>query len=285
MARKIDEDPNSWEAKERAERRALVKWITLGVIVLIAIGLFFGSFRMIGAGERGVVLTWGKASPEAREPGWNWKLPIAQQIVKMSVQTQKYEASASSASSDLQVVSTKVAVNYHLTPETVPELYKEIGLGYQDRIIQPLVQEAVKAATAKYQAEQLITNRAEVKNLIQTSLQERLIARGIIVEEVSITDFDFSASFNEAIEAKVTAEQLKLKAERDLERVLVEKDQKIAAAQAEAESLRLQKTEITEDLLRLRQIEVQKAAIDKWDGKMPMYMMGDSVPFISLSTK
>ncbi len=264
-----------------------IKVSLFGIIVLIVL---FGSIYTVAAGQRGVLLTFGKPSDLAQVEGLHFKWPLAQKVVKIDVKTQKYEADAGSASKDLQVVSTKIAVNYHLVPETTPILYKEIGLGYQDRVIQPAVQEVVKASTAKFTAEELITRRAEVKEDIKQLLKERLQIRGIVVEEISITNFEFSEEFNRAIESKVTAEQLKLKAERDLERIIIEKQQTITRAEAEAQALRLQKQEITPDLIRLREIEVQSKALDvrlkaieKWDGILPK-VTSDVVPLIDISS-
>lgn len=254
-----------------------------GIVAASIIIILIGSIYTVPAGHRGVLLTFGKVDEIAKQEGIGIKLPIAQKVVKLSIQTQKYEADASAASKDLQIVSTKIAVNYHITPERAPEIYQELSIAYQDRIIQPAVQEVVKASTAQFTAEELITRRPEVKDKIKELLQDRLAERGINVEEISITNFDFSQSFNDAIEAKVTAEQLKLKADRDLERIKIEKEQKITQAQAEAEALRLQKQEVTEELIRLRQIEVQRTAIEKWDGILPK-VTGEAVPFIDLNS-
>ena len=150
------------------------------------------------------------------------------------------------------------------------------------KIITPAVQEAVKASTALYTAEDLIVKRPEVRDKIRGLLNERLSKHGVIVDEFSITNFSFSRSFTEAVEAKTTAEQQKLKAERDLLRIKVEAEQKIAQAKAEAESLKLQKQEVTNELLRLREIENQRKAIEKWDGRLPATMMGNSVPFVQV---
>jgi len=251
------------------------------MFVFIVSGLLFASIYIISAGERGVLLTFGKPSMEAQGEGLHFKIPLVQSIKKMDVKTQKYESDSSAASKDLQVVSTKIAVNYHLVPANVPILYSEIGKDYQDRVIQPMVQEVVKASTAQFTAEELITRRPEVKEKIKELLKERLMERDIIVEDISITNFDFSESFNAAIESKVTAEQLKLKAERDLERIKIEAAQEIESAKAEAESLRLQKQQITPDLIKLREIEAQILAIEKWDGIMPQ-VTGGAIPFIDL---
>jgi len=235
----------------------------------------------ISAGERGILLTFGKPSMDSIGEGLHFKIPIAQTVKKMEVRTQKVEVGADSASKDLQNVETTIALNYHLMTESVPKLYQEIGKDYRERIIDPAIQESVKAITAKFTAEELISRRPEVRQGIQEELRKRLEKYYIMVDDFNIVNFQFSEEFDKAIESKVTAEQLKLKAEMDLERIKVEKEQTIARAQAEAESLRLQKQEITPDLIKLRQIEVQRLAIEKWDGKMPQ-VTGSAIPFIDI---
>ncbi len=104
------------------------------------------------------------------------------------------------------------------------------------------------------------------------------------MDDFNIVNFQFSEEFDKAIEAKVTAEQLKLKAATDLERIRIEADQKIAQAQAEATALNLQKLEITPDLVRLREIEVQREAVNKWNGELPQ-VTGGAMPFIDITSQ
>jgi regulator of protease activity HflC (stomatin/prohibitin superfamily) len=139
--------------------------------------------------------------------GLYFKWPLIETVKKMDVKIQKYEVDSSAASSDLQTVSSKVALNFHVDPNMVTSIYNNIGTDYQDRIIVPAVQESVKAATAKFTASELITKREEVRDAIKTILANKIGGDGIIIDELNITDFDFSDSFNSAIEAKVTAEQ------------------------------------------------------------------------------
>jgi regulator of protease activity HflC (stomatin/prohibitin superfamily) len=143
------------------------------------------------------------------------------------------------------------------------------------------VKESFKAAAARYTAEELISKREALKTEVRNYLRDRLKVFGIIVVELSITDFEFSQEFNKAIESKQTAEQNALRAKRDLDRIRVEAEQKIASARAEAESLRLQRQVISPELIQLRQIEAQIKAIEKWDGKMPN-VTGGAVPFIQV---
>ena len=270
-------------AKEYDEIKTIKRIIGWGICGFLLVIILFGTFYIVPAGERAVLLTFGKASMEARGEGLNIKIPLIQQAVKMDVRTQKYEAELTAASKDMQDVKTKVAINYRIVPEAVPEIYKTIGVNYAEKVIYPMEQEINKATTAQFTAEELITKREQVRETMKKLLLEKLKERNIVVEEISIINFEFGAEFNKAIENKVVASQNKLKASIDLERIKIEKEQKITSAQAEAESLRLQKLEITEELIKLRQIEVQRLAIEKWDGKMPM-VTGGAMPFIDISS-
>jgi uncharacterized membrane protein YqiK len=183
----------------------------------------------------------------------------------MDVRIAKSEGEGDAASRDLQQVRVKVAVNYHLDPDKAAKVFREVGQTTEDvvtSILLPARPEAVKAVTAQFTAEELITKRTQVREQIAALLREKLTRHGLILDEFAIINFAFSPSFTAAIEAKVGAEQANLKAERDLMRIRVEAEQKVASARAEAESLRLQRQEVTPDVLALRTIE-------KWDGHLP----------------
>ena len=258
-----------------------VKGIILFIVGSVILILLFGSFYTISAGQRGVLLTFGKPSMDAKGEGLHFKIPIAQSIKKLEVRTTKLETEADSVTKDLQGVITIIALNYHLSPEETPNLYQEIGMAYNERIINPAIQESVKAVMAKYKIEELTDKRQEVSNGIKGFLTERLAKYYIVVDDFNIVNFAWSEKFKQAVEEKLTAEQFKLKAVMDLERIKVEKEQRITQAQAEAEALRLQKMEITPDLIKLRQIEVQRQAIEKWNGNLPQ-VTGGAIPFIDL---
>ncbi|MBA3697000.1 MAG: prohibitin family protein [Methylotenera sp.] len=260
----------------------VVKYIAIFIAALILLS-WLNPFVVINAGHRGVITTFGKVNQVVLEEGLHFRIPIMQQVKEINVQIQKGEGDGDAASRDLQQVHAKIALNYHLIPSRVAETYQLIGdlNSVGDRIIIPAVQEATKATTAKYTAEELISKRPEVRDQISQFMRDRLLRHGIQIDEFSIVNFRFSESFNQAIEAKTTAEQLKLKAEKDLERIRVEAEQKIASAKAEAESLRLQKQEITPDLLKLREIENQRVALEKWDGHLPQ-VTGGSIPLVNL---
>ena len=223
---------------------------TIVALVIIVISFIAGAFTTIPAGQRGVVVRFGAVTGTILEEGLKTKVPFLDSVVKMSVQTQKYEADAASASKDLQDVSTTIALNWKLDPGQADEVYRTLGLDFIDRIAAPAIQETIKQVTAKYNAEDLILKREEVKAAITENLSTRLLERGIITEAVSITEFQFSTTFTAAIEAKVAAEQAVFEARNKLERIKVEAQQReeqeigeanarIAKANGEAEYIRI----------------------------------------------
>ena len=258
------------------------KIVVIGVVIAVLI-VVAGIMGIVGAGQGGVLLRFGAVTGEIKEEGLYFKVPFAEQVVLMSTQIQKYSAPASSSSKDLQVVTTEVTLNYQLNASSVGETYRTMRQDYENRVIQPFIQEAVKSTTANFDAEQLITQRPRVKDELQNLMTERLAPLGIAVVELSITDFQFSSTFQDSIEAKVRAVQQALEAENALRRVGFEAQQAIVKATAEAKGLELQKAQITAQLLELRQIEVQRAAVDKWNGVMPTVVTsGGPVPMLDV---
>jgi regulator of protease activity HflC (stomatin/prohibitin superfamily) len=259
-------------------------WKTLVFLFLII--LVFGLFKpwvQVGAGERGIVMNFGAVQDKVLNEGIHFRVPVMQEIVLMDIKIHKVVTDAASASSDLQDVALSVALNYHILPEKANLVYQTIGVEFKERMIDPAIQEVMKAVSARYTAEELITKRPAVSAEMQESLTKRLLLSNISVDAFSIVSFSFSKIFTDAIEAKQTAEQNALKAERDLDRIKVEAQQTIAAATAEAEALRLQKMNISPDLIELRKIEANLKAIEKWNGILPQVTGAGAVPFIGVS--
>lgn len=251
-----------------------VKIIVYAVLLLVALFILFTiwPFAQVGQTQRGVVLRNG-AFTRVMEPGLHLRAPLLESVVVMDVSAVKNEAEASAASKDLQTASTKVAINYTVDPTKVESLYTTYENDHASRLINPAIQEAVKSATAKYTAEELVTKREQVKNDITSSLKMTLSPYGIDVTEVFITDFAFSQEFNNAIEAKVTAEQNALAEKNNLQ-----------AAQYKAQAIKVTADAANnERYIALQQLDVQKDAIAKWDGHLPNQMVpGQTLPFLQL---
>ena len=267
--------------------------VLLGIIVLVIIGVVASSsVKIVDAGNRGILTHWNAVdltNPPLDE-GIHFVIPFQDDVVQMEVRTLKYDTSTRSASQDLQTVQTTVTVNYHPDTERVHFLYKEIGLSYESRVIQPAIDETVKQVSANYNAEELITKRPLVKADIENAIRDRLNQFYIETEVISITDFEFSPLFAKAIESKVEAEQKAQKAENDLIRIEVEARQleaqavglaaaNIAEAQGEAEAISIINNALSNNPFYLEWLKTQA-----WDGKLPLVVGESGTPFIAIPT-
>ena len=250
-------------------KKHLKKIIVFGMIILVAIILIASTFTVVGAGNTGVVVTLGAVSDKVLSEGLHVRIPFVQQIVQINNRTQKIETDGAASSKDLQVITYLVAVNYRVDNSSSASLFKNIGNNYESVIITPAIQESIKAVTAQYTAEELITRRQEVSTQIKDTLSEKIGEQGISVEIFNIINFDFSEEFNAAVEAKQTAQQNALKAEQDLARIEIEAKQKVTQAEAEAESIKL-----IQNALTASPDYVEYIKWSKWDGKLPT-VMGD----------
>lgn len=258
-----------------------IGFIVAGVAAIIVMA---SSFTIVPAGHTGVVLTLGKVSEVSYGEGFHLKAPFIQSVATMSNKIQVYETPASAVSKDLQTVSSSIAVNYKLSSGNSPAMYQNVGTDYQSVLIAPVVQECMKSVTAKYTAEQLITERQKVGDEVKEALDSKLNGYGIYIEKFNIVNFDFSEEFNNAIEAKQVAEQNLLKTQTEQEQAIVVAEanakQKVITANAEAEAILAQAqaqadaNKLLEESLSGKVIAYEQ--IQKWNGVMPRITSSDS---------
>ena len=238
------------------------RFLGVGLLLALVAMVLLSSFVTIGPGQRGVVVQLGRVEERVLPEGFNLVIPpIVRRVVPVSVRTQKLELVTEAASSDLQALMITGVLNYHLDPQKVGLLYQQVGLGYESIIIYPAMHEAIKAASAGYRVENVLVQRASLRDRITEDLTARLQRNHIIVDAFSLANVAFSDEFSSAIERKQVAEQAALQkqyelqsAERDVEITLAkaEGDRKAAViaaegraearaveAKAEAEALRL----------------------------------------------
>ena len=245
-----------------------------GVIIIVLLLItFFSSIRYVGTGEVGVVTNYGKVTGRELSEGMSWVAPWGvNSVTKYDIKTQKEEAKSAAATRDLQDVNGTIVLNYKLQRNRVSEIHKTIGQNYKDVVITPAIQEVFKAATAKYNETQLMTHSAEVKKDVTVELEQRLKKRGIIVQEVNITNFSFSQAFNNAIESVQIANQQVAQAKQELEKAKIDAEKAITAAKGQAQAQRLQQQTLTKEL-------IQKMAIEKWNGVLPTTAAGGNTIF------
>ncbi|BAU65565.1 hypothetical protein STA3757_29530 [Stanieria sp. NIES-3757] len=232
---------------------------------------------IVHAGERGVLMTFGKIQERVLDEGIHIIIPIVDTVEKLSVRVQKQEISAEASSKDLQDVFTDVALNWHINPEESNLIFQQIGnkKSIVDRIINPAVEEVLKAVMAEYTAEEIITKRRAVKAEVDTFLTERLTPYHLAVDDISLVHVHFSERFGEAVEAKQIAEQEAKRAGFMAIKAAKEAEAKVNLARGEAEAQGLIRTTLNNELLK-------KQAIEKWDGKLPLIMGNDHTKLLEL---
>ena len=292
----------------RGERAGLITRSSIRIVVPVIIGFIMvivvlaASVKIVEAGHRGVLLNFGAVDTSASlNEGIHFVVPFRDNIVQLEVRTQKTVENAASASRDLQDVSTQVALNYHVDPSTAQILFQQLGFDYASRVIAPAIQESVKQVTARFNAENLITNRETVKSEIENQIKQRLAAYNVEVETISITEFQFSEQFRRAVESKVEAEQRALQATNDLRRIEIEAQQakaravgeqqaniaqaegvrqaNVLKAQGESEAIKIIDVQLRENPRYLEWLKTQR-----WDGVLPLVTGGGegATPFIEI---
>ena len=276
--------------------------IISGIIAALIIFLGSLSFVVVDAGYVGVVKRLGAVQSTFLPEGFHIKTPIIDSVEQFDIRLSKFEAQAGASSKDLQVVQTSIAVQYSLTPELMPKTLQKVGTRQvaERTLIAPSIMESVKAITALYTAEELITKRDSVKTEIQNkinsfldeTLEEKELLGLLKIANVAITDFDFSSEFNRAIEEKVRAEQEALKAKNEKVRAVTQAEAKAEEqkliADAAAYEIKVQSEARAEAIKRESEALagnpqlIQLRIAEKWDGQLPRFSGGDTIPLISL---
>ena len=246
--------------------------------LLCLITIFLTPFVIVNAGERGVLMEFGKVQDKILGEGIHVVIPVVNTVKKLSVRVQKQEISAEASSKDLQDVFTDIALNWHVISDEVNAIFQQIGdeKDVTERIINPAVEEVLKAVMAKYTAEEIITKRGEVKAGVDDALTTRLATYHVAVDDISLVHIHFSVRFGEAVETKQIAEQEAKRAEFIALKALKEAEARVNLAKGDAEAQKLLRENLTPDLL-------QRQAIEKWNGKLPLIVGNGGPKFLDLS--
>lgn len=260
--------------------RKIAKWIGIGVAALVVLIAIISSIYSIAPGHRGVLVTLGKVSPKSYVNGVGVKWPFISSMVEIDVRTQKMTEKTATYTSDVQTAELEYTFTYDLNPQNVHILYETVGQDYEAKKIIPVLNDVLKDVVGKWQAQDLVSNRDNARVAVVAGLKDKLDARFFQNITFQFINIDYSDKFEDAIEDKVIAEQQAQKAVNNTMRIKEEAEQKIITAKAEAEAM-----EIKSEALSKNKGLTEYEAVQKWDGKLPQYMLGNSVPMINLGTK
>lgn len=257
--------------------KSVMKWVGIGFGAIFFIAMLIGGFYSIDPGHRGVLVTLGKVEQKSYVNGVGFKWPFISSMVEMDVRTKKMSEKTSSYTSDVQTAEMEYTFTYDLNPENVHILYETVGQDYEAKKIIPILNDVLKDVIGKWQAQDLVSNRDKARMDIVAGLQARLDSRFFQNISFQFINVDYSDNFEKAIENKVIAEQRAQEAVNNTKRIKEEADQKVITAKAEAEAMQIK----SEALAKNKGLTEYEAVL-KWDGKLPQYMLGNSVPMINL---
>jgi regulator of protease activity HflC (stomatin/prohibitin superfamily) len=258
--------------------------------LLLALLIFiigWGTFVIIPAGHRGVVLLWGSVENRIMGEGLNFKTPMAESVIKVDVKVQPHPFKEIDASSkEYQVVKMTGMMNFHIDPAYVNDLYQKVGLDFADKVIDPAFNDFVKEVVPTYPIGEILPKREEIRKRAMTKLGDNLARYHIIVDDIYFANIRFSTGYEGAVEAKQVAQQQVETQKQVLAQREIEAQQKVATAKGEAESILVvaQGQAKANDVLSrsISPILVQYKGVEKWNGILPQ-VSGGVVPFIDLS--
>ena len=253
-------------------------WIPVLAIAVVVLAL--SAFFIVPPGEVAIKTRLGSIVDSYSE-GMHFKLPLVESVTRFSIQIQRANIKTQAFSKDLQTMNVLLVVNHRIQRETAVSIFRNLGPGYVDNIVNPAVQEVFKAIAARYSAEKVISERSTLVEEINAEVKERLTKKEIIVTDISVVDLDFTDQFLKAVEDKQVADQQAQMAGKLVEKAKRDAEQAIAKSRGEAEALRMQREQVTPQLIELRKVDAQLKAIEKWNGVLPGYV-GAGVPFISI---
>ena len=261
---------------------------TIGILIILLIIFIFlwSSFALVPAGHRGVVLWWGSVEKRVMGEGLNFKVPMAERVIKVDVRVQPHPfKEIDAASKEYQMVKLTGMMNFHIDPSYVNDLYQKVGLDFANKVIDPAFNDFVKEVVPIYQITEILPKREDIRKRAMTKLGENLARYHIIVDDIYFANIRFSSEYEKAVEAKQVAQQQVETQRQVLFQREIEAQQKVATAKGEAESISVVaqgQAKANEALSRsISPILVQYKTIEKWNGILPQ-VSGGGIPLIDL---
>lgn len=276
------------------EKKLSIKGVTgivvacLVLLILVVVG--FQSFATVPEGYVGMKYQLGKIVSADLEAGLQFKLPFVQDVVLVDMREQVFELTTNAYTKDSQTVeSVEVKVNYRLNRAELLSIAQNVGVNnVSDKLIFPQVNTILKNAIGNYRAEDLIQNRQDLQEAVETTMREDLSSYGVEVMAVSLVNIDFDDVFEEAVRAKIVAEQDALRAQNKTKEVEEQAKQAVIDAQAQADSKRLiadaeaYSIKVIQEQVANSPNYIELEKIKQWDGKLPQVSGNTVNPFVAL---
>ncbi len=242
-------------------------FIGLAVVGLLGFALSRNT-TVVPAGHVGVIDTFGQVSDRILQPGIHLRNPFSK-IVHLSVQTQEFKETTQTPSKEGLVMDVDVSILYRLDPAQAKAIYETVGTNYIEVVVLPQFRSLIRNTTAQFNAQDIYTSqRQAVGQKIRQDLSQVVSSRGIIVEDTPLRNVALPANLSATIESKLQADQDSQRMQFVLSKEKQEADRKKIAAQGEAEAQKILATGLSDQVLRLREIEAMQKLTDSKNTKV-----------------
>ncbi len=276
------------EPTQKKRTTITVLAILAGIVLLIVI---FSSAVTISEGHMGVKYQFGRIVNDQLNPGLHFKIPFIENVTMIDIREQTYDMDTTAYTKDTQTVENlRIKLNYFYDKGSLSDIVRNVGIqNVESKLIIPQMQSIVKNEIGQFRAEELIQNRSKIQSNIQDKMSESLSKNGIIVAAFAIENIDFENGFEEAVRAKVVAEQDALKMQNKTKERQEEAKQMVIAAEAQAESQRIKADaeayaiEVVQEQLDRSPQYIELEKVKKWNGQFPQVLSDGVNPFVSIS--
>lgn len=250
-------------------------YIFVAVLLLAGCGV-----EQVDTGHRGVKTKYGEVDMKAGSlpEGLYFYNPLSSSITEMDVRTQRLENKAHTYTRDVQQAEITYVANYNLQQDKAHIMFKEVGVQWDKVLVLQTVEGALKQVIGQWDAVELISNREKATRSAEDAIKTAMNARGVNITRIELVNISYDTGFEKAVEQKVTAIQKAIEEQNRTKQVQEQAKQQVISAQATAESMRIRANALTQN-----KALIEYEAVQKWDGKMPVYMMGNSMPLINLN--
>ena len=269
------------QIKER-EGEKMKKNVVVGLMLAFCLSLSGCGFEQIDPGHRGVRVVWGEVDMKdgSMPEGLYWYNPISSSIYEIDARIKRWDLKLNTYTKDVQQANITLTVNYRPKLDKVHLLYKEVGKQWDSIILPPAVEGELKKVVGQYDAVDLISHRAKATIEAQKAIADSLEARHVIVDRVEMVNIQYLKEFEKSVEDKVVATQKAVEEANRTKQVQEQAKQRVIEAEAIAKSMQIRATALQQNAKL-----VEYEAVQRWDGKLPQYIFGSSVPFINLDKK
>lgn len=258
----------------------IAKIIVGGVVALFLLITGCEGMQTVKTGYRGIKVTFGHVDPQPMTEGLYFINPFTTHVAQLNIQTLKWDTFTEAYTKDVQKSTIHFAINYSLDPTFAAEMYRTVGADWPNVLLPQVLNEEIKRQIGQVEAVGLVAQRDAIAREIERLVTTNLAAKHILVSGLRLTNIDYTKEFEDAVEAKVVAQQRAIEEQNRTVQIQQQANQVVITAKANAESMTIRANALSQNPKL-----VEWEAVQKWNGILPQYMLGGATPFINMAAR